>query len=204
MAQLSIPEIIKLGDISVPLASNYEENGSLFGKRLAATAPMTIAIVTDALRWQWESFPDTTTFLSTEVLDEIITENGNNLITAEYVNPTARGVANYLYWLCGKFALEGQFIITGVGGGTVIPIMPGSTPKPLEFEVTTSSFMVNGQSTVSIPSFIGYNLLFVRSNVPQSIIDMGGSYFSWSKVTGQFVCYPAAVSGELFQLYPFI
>lgn len=121
-----------------------------------------------------------------------------------YTNVGARGVANYLYWLCGKFALEGQYIITGTGGGSVIPINPGATPNPIEFEVTTSSFMVNGQSTVSIPTFIGYNLLFVRNNVPQSIVDMGASYFSWNKVTGVFTCYPAANTGELFQLYPFI
>lgn len=177
MSQLSIPEIIKLGDISVPLSSNYQANGDLFGKRLAFTAPSTIALVTDALRWQYEGTP---------------------------TDSTLRGTANYLYWLCGKFQIEGQFIITGTGGGSVIPINPGATPNPIEFEVTGSSFMINGQSTINIPSFVGYNLLFVRNNVPQSIVDMGASYFSWSKITGQFVCYPAAVSGELFQLYPFI
>jgi len=121
-----------------------------------------------------------------------------------FQNPTARGVANYLYWLCGKFALEGQFIITGTGGGSVVPINPGATPNPIEFEVSGSSFMVNGQSTVTIPTFIGYNLLFVRNNVPQSIINTGASYFSWNKTTGIFTCNPAAVTGELFQLYPFI
>jgi hypothetical protein len=121
-----------------------------------------------------------------------------------YQNPTARGVANYLYWLCGRFALEGQYIITGTGGGSVVPINPGATPNPIEFEVDNNSFITNGQSSVSIPTFIGYNLLFVRNNVPQSIVDMGGSYFSWNKVTGQFTCSPAATTGELFQLYPFI
>lgn len=121
-----------------------------------------------------------------------------------YTNIGARGVANYLYWLCGNFALDGQYIITGTGGGSVVPINPGATPNPIEFEVDASSFMVNGQSSVYIPSFIGYNLLFVRNNVPQSIINTGASYFSWNKITGLFTCNPAAVTGELFQLYPFI
>lgn len=121
-----------------------------------------------------------------------------------YTNSAARGVANYLYWLCGQFALEGQYIITGVGGGSVVPINPSSTPVPLDFEVTGSSFISSGESAVIITDFIGYNLLFVRNNVPQSIIDMGGSYYSWNKTTGAFTCYPAATSGELFQLYPFI
>ena len=123
----------------------------------------------------------------------------------EFTNIGARGVANYLYWLCGKFALEGQYIITGAGGGSVVPINPSANPNPIEFEVnTTSSYMINGQSTATIPSFVGYNLLFVRNNVPQSIVDSGGSYFSWNKTTGVFVCSPAATTSELFQLYPFI
>ena len=122
-----------------------------------------------------------------------------------FQNTSARGVANYLYWLCGKFALEGQYIITGTGGGSVVPINPGATPNPIEFEVSLSgSYIIDGQSTVTITSFIGYNLLFVRNNVPQSIINTGASYFSWNKTTGVFTCSPAAVTGELFQLYPFI
>lgn len=124
----------------------------------------------------------------------------------EYTNIEARGVANYLYWLCGKFQIEGQFIIMGAGGGTVLPINPTTFPNPIEFEVTNSSYMVDGQDTKTITEFINYNLLFVRNNVPQSIVNMGGgsSYFSWNKVTGVFTCFPAATSGELFQLYPFI
>lgn len=177
MAQLTIDRIIELGDISVPLSSDYQANGALFGTRLTFNTPSTIAIVTDALRWQWEGFQD---------------------------EESVRGVANYLYWLCGKFAVEGQYIITGTGGGSVVPINPGATPNPIEFEVTGSSYMINGQSTITIDQYVGYNLLFVRNNIPQSIINMGGSYFSWNKVTGQFTCSPAASTGELFQLYPFI
>lgn len=175
--QLSIPDIIDIGDISVSLALGYQQQGALFGPRKTYTAGETIALVTDALRWQYQGNP---------------------------ADATLRGVANYLYWLCGKFALEGLDIINGPGGGAVIPINPALNPNPIEFEVTVSSFMVDGQSVKSIQSFVGYNLLFVRNNIPQSIVDMGGSYFSWDKTTGIFTCYPAAVSGELFQLYPFI
>jgi len=121
-----------------------------------------------------------------------------------YYNEGARGVANYLYWLCGKFGIEGQYIITGIGGGSVIPINPGSTPNPLDFEVTSISFITNGQSSAAIPTYIGYNLLFVRNNIPQSTVNLGNSYYSWNKTTGTFTCSPAATTGELFQLYPFI
>lgn len=121
-----------------------------------------------------------------------------------YQNPTLEGTANYLYWICGKFQLGAQYIITGTGGGSVVPINPGATPNPSEFEVTTSSFIPEGTSTINIPAYVGYNLLFVRNNVPQSTVNLGASYFSWNKITGQFACYPAAVGGELFQLYPYI
>lgn len=206
MAQLTIPEIIELGDISVPLSANYKSNGSLFGTRFVFTAPVTIAVVTDALRWQYEAFPTIGQNLATESEDALITQGYDNIVISESANTAVRGVANYLYWLCGKFALEGQYLITGTGGGTVIPINPGANPNPIEFEVDATSYMINGQSTITIPSFIGYNLLFVRNNVPQSIVDMGGgsSYFSWNKITGTFICSPAATTGELFQLYPFI
>lgn len=121
-----------------------------------------------------------------------------------YHNPTARGVGNYLHWICGKFAIEGQYIITGIGGGSVIPINPGATPNPLNFIVSPTSFIADGQSTVSIPSYIGYNLLFVRNNIPQSTINTESSYYTWNKTNGQFTCFGAAYTSEVFQLYPFI
>lgn len=77
MAQLTIDDIIKIGDISIPLSANYEGDGDLYGKRLATTDPATIALVADALRWQWESFPDipevraTGTMTITDVSDSL-------------------------------------------------------------------------------------------------------------------------------------
>lgn len=39
----------------------------------------------------------------------------------EYRNPTAPAVADYLYWICGVFALQAERILnTQQGGGTVI------------------------------------------------------------------------------------
>ena len=58
MSSLQVPEIIEVGDISVPLSANYQADASLFGTRFDFTAPTTIAVVTDALRWQWAAFPD--------------------------------------------------------------------------------------------------------------------------------------------------
>jgi hypothetical protein len=58
MARLTINEIIELGDVSTYLSANYQDAGKIFGGRLAETAPQSIALVTDALRWEQESFPD--------------------------------------------------------------------------------------------------------------------------------------------------
>lgn len=177
MSLISIGEIIELGDVSTYLSLKYQDEGKLFGARLDGISPKSIAIVTDALRWQYESFPE----------DE-------NL----------RKVANYLYWMCGKFQIEAQFIIQGVGGGIVSVLNPFATPNPLEFTVDGSSIISDGESSATLTQFIGYNVLFVRNNVPQSTIDNGGSYFSWNKTNGQFTISQAAYTGELFQIYPFI
>lgn len=76
MSKFSVPDIIKLGDISVPLSANYNYDGEVLGKRLATTSPLTIAIVTDALRWHYEGFPPTS--LEDAVGSITITSVGNN------------------------------------------------------------------------------------------------------------------------------
>lgn len=111
--------------------------------------------------------------------------------------------ANYLYALCGKYGLEAKYLISP--GGILSSITsPSSVPSPIEFLVSGSSFIANGASSVTIPSFVGFNLLFIRNGISQSTISNGGSYFTWDKSTGLFTCYQNASSDELFQLYPFI
>ena len=177
MSLLSIGEIIELGDVSTYLSLKYKDEGKLFGAKLDGISPKSIAIVTDALRWQNESFPN----------DE-----------------STRGVANYLYWMCGKFQIEAQFIIQGVGGGIVSVLNPFATPNPLEFTVDGSSVIADGGTSATFTEFIGYNILFMRNNIPQSTVNNGGSYFSWNKTNGSFSISQAAYTGELFQIYPFI
>jgi hypothetical protein len=295
MEQLTIPEVIDIADLSIPISANYQADGALFGKRKATTAPNTIALVADALRWQYEAFPNTPevnaigsvrvdytvdegTFVEVFVNDPILGTislggvylptqddvdanafaiaealstnhygysipsvysnpvsivappgrgsdiNGNNNLFIQtnvpapgvftitqfsggvngYTNTSARGVANYLQWLCGKFGLEAEYIISEVsGGGAVVPINPVPLPNPIDFTVLISgSFMVDGQSTVVIPTFIGYNVIFVRGGIVQPTIDLGSSYYNWVKSTGTFACFPAAVEGEIFQIIP--
>lgn len=76
MSNFSVPDIIKLGDISVPLSANYNYDGEVLGKRLATTSPLSIAIVTDALRWHYEGFPPTS--ITDAVGSITVTNVGNN------------------------------------------------------------------------------------------------------------------------------
>lgn len=299
MAEITIPDIIEIGDVSTYLAANYEGEGSLFGERLAVTSPQSIQLVTDALRWQWEAFPEieevnatstititspptniSTGYVDIYVDDPIlgtillgtslaiveglninntayniwsgINSSANNYgynagaeptgtntftVTApsgrgsslngvsiyfeyfeaefgstitpfsggvtEYHNSTIRGVANYLQWMCGKFGLTAQYVISGSGGGSVIPV-PAASPNPIEFSVSSTSTIPSGGSIAILPSFKDYNIIFIRGGITQSTVNTGGSYFTWSKGTGVFTCIPAAYDGELFQIYPTI
>ena len=68
----TILETIEIGDVSIYLAGNDNSKGALFGKRLASpTSPVLIAIVTDAIRWEYETDP---------------------------TDDTLRGSCNYLLW----------------------------------------------------------------------------------------------------------
>lgn len=119
-------------------------------------------------------------------------------------NTTLQGTANYLYALCAPFNLKAQYVISQGSGGTIAPITPIASPIPIEFIVSVSSPIVTGDSVLLITSFIGYNLLFIRNNIPQSQINDGGTYFTWNKTTGSFECFGIGSEGELFQLYPYM
>jgi len=86
------------------------------------------------------------------------------------------------------------------GGGTVVPIS-GSNPTPIQFVVSSSSYIPTGDSTKTITTFIGFNLLFTRNGIPQSNLSSQPSYYNWTRATGAFECVPAAQEDELFQLY---
>ncbi len=94
MALLTIQENINNGLICTYLSANKKANGALFPNVLPTTSAVTIAIVTQALRWQYDGDP-----------------TDSNL----------RLVANYLYWLTGAFNLQSKYIMQGSGGGAVIP-----------------------------------------------------------------------------------
>jgi len=111
---------------------------------------------------------------------------------------------NYLLALCAPYNMQAANIISAGGGGTVSPINPSvrETPLPIEFVVDNSgTFMISGESTVNIPQFIGYNVMFNRNYVPQTqVYDVANSYFSWDRDTGDFTCYPAVSYQEILSI----
>lgn len=117
-------------------------------------------------------------------------------------NTTLTGTSNYMLSMC-IYINEAQAIVLnpGTSGG----VISRTSPSPYQFFVDAStSFIIEGQSSKIITAFIGYNLIFTRGYTPQGTVDPGGggSYYSWTKETGSFVMYPAAVSTEFLQLIP--
>ena len=113
--------------------------------------------------------------------------------------------ANYLWTLCGKYGLEALVIAGSASGGSVSPITPSSSlPLPIEFYVGASTLIPTNGNSVTINSFIGYNLMFNRGNVPQQQLNPGdgSNYFTWNRNTAQFFCFGNAQLGELFSLIP--
>lgn len=177
---LPVDEIIELGDVSIYLSANYVAKRRLFGGSIIKpTPPVQIAWVTDALRWGYEGGAQT--------------------------DQSLRQTANYAYWLYGKFQLEAQNIIDGAGGGSVAPTPAGTTlPNPLDFEVSASTTVATGETSVTISQFIGYDVNFSRGGIMQNTTSLGdgSSYYAWNRVTGLFSVYPAAAEGELFRIMP--
>ena len=92
---------------------------------------------------------------------------------------------------------------TGITGGTITPVNPTEIPDPYDFEVTGSSIIPAGATNATLSAFIGFNVLFVRNGIPQSSLNLNGdSYFSWNKALGIITIHPAAITGEIFQIYP--
>lgn len=137
----------------------------------------------------------------------------NKIYTLNPNYPGMTAVCLYLWEIMGKYGVAAQGL--SGGGGSVSPITPpGSNINTIEFIIggvssipnpissRGNTLMING--TNGNPDFRGYNIIFNRNNIPQGSINNSGSYFTWSKVTGQFVCFGNAGTGEDFQIVPTI
>ena len=119
---------------------------------------------------------------------------------ADSTDDTLPLTARFLYALCGKYGLQASVVMQT--SGTVSPVTPNVPTVPYQFNVAASGNLINeGESSVIITSFIGFNLLFVRNGITQSTVNTEPSYYSWNKGTGLFTISPGAILGELFQIY---
>lgn len=76
-AQPTIQETINIGRGTIPLMAVNQLKGSLFGERLVKkSSPLLVAIVTDALRWKYESNPNVSEVRATGTITVI--DIGNN------------------------------------------------------------------------------------------------------------------------------
>lgn len=175
MAALTIAQKLAVAEICEYLVTIAIEKGGLFAGGIDLELPTKIYNIRNTIQYQYEQNPSDTSLVAT---------------------------TNYLYGMC---LLNLQALaVTGVGG-IVAAVVGGNYPSPYQFTVAASgSYMIDGQSSQTITSFIGYNLMFIRNNITQTTIDAGGgsSYYSWSKNTGGFVAVPALVTGEIIQLFP--
>lgn len=175
----TIAETIVYADISTGLCANYNASGALWGTRVIPPAsPMTIAIVTDALRWG----------------------SSGGAQDAE----TLRNIRNYLLWLIGMFGMDAKRIVSGGGGGTVVPSPTISRPIPLDFIVSATSVIATGATGATLSAFAGWNLQFDRGGITQNTTNVGdgSSYYGWVVASGTFSCSPALQEGELVRLTP--
>jgi len=119
---------------------------------------------------------------------------------ADSTDDTLPLTARFLYALCGKYGLQASVVMQT--SGTVSPVTPNVPTVPYQFNVAASGNLINeGESSVIITSFIGFNLLFVRNGIPQTTLTTESSYYSWNKDTGLFTITPGAILSELFQIY---
>jgi hypothetical protein len=182
--------MIEVGDVSGPLSALYVDKQALFGGSvIKPQPPLQITIITDALRWGYE---------------------GSSATAAKQ-----RQVANYLYWMCGLFQLEAQNIISGPGGGSVIPIPSGGgTPNDIDFIVSSTSVIATDDTFVYFdgsggrPDLRGYDIDFYRGGLVQYTTQQpfDATYYRWNNITGLFQLFPTvggqASEGESFRISP--
>lgn len=156
----TIAETVDIGRVSTYLAVNYNARGRLFGGNLNPVSEVQIAMYTDALDWATEG---------------------------AQTDATIRNIANYLFWLCGMFAVQAISIIAGSGGGSVTPVNPpvsGIYP----FVITSADF---DTSNVYIDTRIeGDNLMLFINEYAQQWITASAETFTYLAGGGFTITIP--------------
>lgn len=113
-------------------------------------------------------------------------------------------ISNYLFALEGVYGLEAQFR-DGGSGGSVTPVSPSNTARPTQLNFTVAASgttLVNGQLSVTLSDFVGWNLVLDKNGQPMTQIPTAPIYYTWDRVTGLLILNVAAVTGDEFQITP--
>lgn len=90
-----------------------------------------------------------------------------------YKYPTIQGVADYLYWMCGKYGLEAQNIINSGGGGYVNVV---TLPPVFPFAITSADFESDG-ITYNNPRIVGQRvMIFINQWSQQWFTDQDNAF----------------------------
>lgn len=175
----TVARILQLAPVACYLASNRVAKGALFGPPVDPRLPIAIFMVHKILKKIYDLDP-----------------------TYEAVKQ--RNVADYLYELIQKYAFRAAAIVDNNSGGQIASQTGIVVQNPYDFEVSASSFIATGETSVTISEFIGLNVNFRRNGLSQNTTNLGdgSNYYSWNIVTGVFTIYPAATEGELFRIEP--
>lgn len=175
MAALTVLEKLSIAKISQYLCAVAIQKGGLYAEGIPLDLPEKIYNIRKTIEYLYDQDP---------------------------TDDSLEGTTNYLYSIC-RFNLQAQNVMGNAG--LIAGIIARSAPTPYQFTVTSSSTpLANGDSSVILTTFIGYNLIFNRNYTPQGTVDPGSSmsWYSWNKTTGALTVTPAAVSTEFFQLFP--
>jgi hypothetical protein len=143
----TISETVDIGRVSTYLAANYNARGRLFGGNLNRVSEVQIAMYTDALDWATEG---------------------------AQTDATTRNIANYLFWLCGMFAVQAISIIAGGGGGSVTPVNP-PVGSIYPFVITSSNFEADGKTYVN-EDIVGDNIMLFINEWTQTWLLAPGAF----------------------------
>lgn len=183
----TVAQIINIAKVSQYLAQIDVAKGRLFGPRKIPMSPQILYAERKAVEWLYDIDP---------------------------TNSTLTLTANYLYSLCRGYNLQAANIVNSGSGGSVSPISPTLPPPfPYQFEVTTTSFIAEGDTSKVFPSaWIGREILFIRNAVPQGTVVLTQSnYYSWDSATATLTLFGpappdgnngAATETEQFQIFP--
>lgn len=141
MAYFTPAQILEIAELSISLATTDTLKGQLFSPRINPKLFIILDMETAALRWAYNQ-------------------------SSAY--PNIQWVANYVYDLCGVYALRARYALNP-GGTPVIPVTPGGDDDCNGVEyITSPDFEADGK-TVSRPDWAGKQIKIFWNNIPKFI-----------------------------------